>query len=103
MIQVCTRGGWGFSTTSGQSPDGLVISAYRSRPVRNCFGGVGRMVDGQLSGVIVKTYEEASRLGLLYGYLQPFGRNTMKWVMSRAARRRGYTTTNPSYHGRAGI
>lgn len=94
---VVTRGPWGFSSTSGTGIDGAILNVYRfPRPDRML------MMRGQLDGMrIVGTYDERNAkldaLGLEYGYLSRYGRNTCKFVMSRAARRRGFTTQDWAY------
>lgn len=108
-----TRGPWNYGGTSGS--DGHFIEPFRIRegfPVK-CADGCGqlqctfRVQRGQLYGHELKgTFDErraeSTRLGLLYGYTQYYGRNTgKKFVMSRAARKRGYKTDDRSYNYRA--
>lgn len=94
----CTRGPWGFSDTqgSGVAPGTCVLSAYCLVTLPS-----GRRVfrHGQLTGRVVPAADRTA-LAMLYGFLQPYGRNVCNFVMSRAARRRGLTTADTWYHMR---
>lgn len=83
---TCTQGPWCFSLSSG--PDGRFVSATRRvGPERE-----GKMLHGQFGrypGRPVACDGEADRLGLEHGYIQRYGRNLTRFVMSRAARKRG--------------
>lgn len=92
-----TRGPWGFSTTNGSEIDGYQINVYR---FPNAPKSYRKMMTGQINGIIVKTREEAGRLGMVYGFLQHYSRNSCRFVMSRAARKRGYITTDRLYGDR---
>jgi len=98
--RTCTRGPWGYSCTSGSGIRGIVVHAYRVRP------GVRAIQRGTIYGLSIdlgdfdRNHDEYARLGLLYGYTQYHGRNTGRFVMSRAARKRGYTTTDRAYNHR---
>ncbi len=61
-------------------------------------GSKVKFLHGQLDGMMFKRDDpQRVRLCLLYGYLKPYGRNTCSFVMSRAARKRGYKTTDGMY------
>lgn len=47
------------------------------------------------------TLKEADELDRTTGRAVPYGRNTVRFVMSRAARKRGYTTDDWMYNSRA--
>ena len=52
---------------------------------------------GELYDVVVSSDEEAARRQLEHGDSKVYGRNVIRFVMSRAARRRGYTTQDSLY------
>jgi hypothetical protein len=105
---VC-RDPWSWAMSSVSTESG-----YRLEPFRAIFReqfeargliwhdkcGVKFML-GTLHGQKVEQTEagrdEARRLGILYGYSQPFGRNSIQFVQSRAARRRGYVCKQARY------
>jgi hypothetical protein len=100
-IRHCTRGPWGFSTLSGGRPHAIVMQPTICRPGPLFRDGRCRFQKGDHHGRPVVDQDEATRIGLDHGYLQPYGRNTTGFVMSRAARRRGFTTTDYLYQSRA--
>jgi len=87
-----TNTGFSVSTTTGSGIKGVQISVCRF-PKKTGWG----MLKGQLNGLTVETHEQADALLLTYGYTKQFGRNTCKFVMSRAARKHGMTTTDYGY------
>lgn len=105
--QTCSAGKWNVSTCSsdGSGLLGLMKSLEAiiheerpcvttisvSRPIR------GRTIRGQLNNVVVASQAEANKLLRLYGYTGFYCRNSIKFVMSRAARKHGYKTTERSY------
>lgn len=98
---TCTRGPWGVSSTSGSGIQGSEISVYRMFD-RSPSGKRCLFLYGQLNGITIHgdydtRRKEMDRLMLLYGYSKYYGRNVCKFVMSRAARKRGYTTTDWMY------
>lgn len=93
-----TRGPWNYGGMSG--PDGHFIQPFRIRREngeRNAPIQHGQLYGHRLTGTYDERYAEANRLGLLYGYTQYYGRNTCGFVMSRAARKRGYKTGDTMY------
>ena len=83
---------WGFSTTSSSDTTGCQISVYRF---------VGRkLATADLNGLTVASDDQARAIALARGYLQPYCRNSCKFVMSRAARRHGVTTQDWLYNSR---
>ena len=100
-IRLVTRGPWSFGTTSGFGIQGKMLTQCRVLEGKRFKDGRGRIMRGQLYGLCVATHEEADALGLLYGYTQPYNRNAIKFVMSRAARRRGHKSADPGYLRRA--
>lgn len=92
-----TNGHWSCGTISGYGIDGYIISVHKHYTREQCKDNQYRIKSGQLDGVNVKTSEEAEALKLLYGYTKYYSRNTIKFVMSRAARKRGYKTTDRMY------
>ena len=100
-VRIVTRGPWSFGTTSGSGIRGKMLTPCRLFERQLFKDGRSRIMRGQLYGLCVATHEEANALGLLYGYTQPYNRNTVRFVMSRAARRRGLKSEDPSYLRRA--
>lgn len=98
---ITTNGPWGFSTMSGCGIKGYEMHPAIMRSGKLFKDGQFRFQKGQLYGKVVATREEADRLSLEYGYTHLYGRNTCKFVMSRAARKRGYTTEDRMYNDRA--
>lgn len=86
--------GFGFGTMSGYG-----INGHEIQPCRHVILKSGRwaMMRHSLYGRTVSTYEEARKLGIEAGILHYYGRNTCGFVQSRAARRRGYVTTDHMY------
>lgn len=99
-----TRGPWGYGSTSGHGINGHKINPHRffhdanGNYVKGSDGKPVGYLRGTLAGVTVATREEVEKLGLLYGYTNYYGRNSCGFVMSRAARKRGYTTTDGMYN-----
>lgn len=105
-----TRGRWGWGT---QHPVSDTQSGYALHP-SYFYDGTGGKPDirrvvgscrdfplmrrGDLYGMVVSTYEEATAIGLLHGYIKLYGRNTIKFVQSRAARKRGYRPIDSGYY-----
>lgn len=96
-MRTCTRGPWNWSTMSGSDIQGKQLHPTRHWEGKLFRDGKARIQKGQLYGVSVNSHEEADRIALLYGYTQPYGRNTTRLVMTRAARRRGYKATDRAY------
>lgn len=102
-----TRGPWSFGTISGSGIKGKEIQPFRLREGKLFRDGKYRIQRGQLYGVTVDlgsfdaNNAEIDRLGLEYGYIQHYSRNVCRFVMSRAARRRGYTTDDIWYNRKA--
>lgn len=90
--------GPGFSTTSGSDIKGYIINVYKHIEGRKFGHPHGMMRYYQLNGRVVETSAEATQLGLLYGVLHYYGRNTCRFVMSRAARKRGIKTRDIQRH-----
>lgn len=103
MIRHCTRGPWGFSTTFDHQTGVRTISAYRSHPSKKVRAVCPYVVQyGEADGMEVASHDEATRIGLERGYLQPYGRNTTGFKQSRAARKRGYVCSDVFYNMRKG-
>lgn len=100
MIRTVTRGPWGAGSTSGTGIDGHIVNVYRCIDGNKFKDGKFRIMNGQLDGLTLQTREEVNALQLLYGYIQPYSRNSVHFVMTRAARKRGYTTTDWMYTSR---
>jgi hypothetical protein len=106
-IRTVTNGPWGFSSThTSDAPHVNTINVYRIHEASRFKDRQFRVQYGQLNGTMVggnynARNAEIDRLGLMYGYLKPYSRNTCEFVMSRAARRRGHVTTNWMYLERA--
>lgn len=93
-----TRGSWGVSTTSGSGIKGVQLSVVILRDGKLFKDGKFRFQKGDKDGLILTGHESADALTLEHGYSQKYGRNTSKFVMSRAARKRGMTTDNIWYN-----
>jgi hypothetical protein len=59
--------------------------------------GKSRYQRGDWDGVCVP-YDSYSAIGLTHGYTQPYGRNLSEFKQSRAARKRGYVSTDFWYN-----
>lgn len=103
---IVTRGPWGYGNISGSGIKGYRINPHRffrtpdGKDIRGKDGRPLPALQGTLNGVTVATLKEARELGLVYGYTKYYGRNTCGFVMSKAARKRGYVTTNGQYNRR---
>lgn len=96
--KTVTNGPWGVSATSGSGINGEQLNVYRYLDGKIFKDGKLRFLHGQLDGMNFERYsEERIELCLTYGYLKRYGRNTCKFVMSRAARKRGIKTTDGMY------
>ncbi len=80
--KTCVKDEFSWSTTSGYG-----IPVGKCEINIHTVGNWRRPL--QLNGLLVSE-PESRKLGLLYGYLKYYGRNTTHFVMSRAARKRGY-------------
>lgn len=112
---IVTRSPWGAGSVSGTGIDGLICQPTRYRdkkefleaglPFSSRFNS--KFQKGQLDGVnikrtrpdgTIKTYDELygeyNSLMMEYGYTQYHSRNSINFVMSRAARKRGYKATD---------
>ena len=90
--RTVTNTGYALSTCRDSHCPGTTISVVRfpyDRSMKN--------MKGTLNGVKVATDQEADALLLEYGYTRYSSRNTYRYVLSRAARRRGYTTSDWIY------
>lgn len=85
---------WGHGCTTGDGiPNGYAI--YRAcRYVANY-----RFLHNENYGKLVKL-EDVNKMGYERGILVPYTKNCVKFVMSRAARKRGYTTNDYLYTSR---
>ena len=100
-MRTCTNGHWGVSYETSSETRGVKINVYRHReyPAGVTRNGWRFTIQyGQLNGLVVANDVEARDLALTYGYLQTYSRNSCRFVMSRAARRRGFTTDDYRYH-----
>lgn len=92
---------WNFSTMSGTGIAGVEIHIFRF-PERNGVqlrgkDGFWLMVRHSTYGVTVPDRGDAEAIGFRDGVLFRYGRNTCRFVMSRAARRRGVRTDDRAY------
>jgi hypothetical protein len=105
-----TRGPWNYGGLSGSGIDGYLIQPFRIRE-RAEFESHGLPFTGRCNfkvqrGQIYDTRvsldkdgrAEDRRIGLLYGYIQHYCRNSCRFVMSRAARKRGMKTDDGMYN-----
>ena len=101
-IVTCPIGQWNYAIEYGWGISGCIIEPVRFLSKKNASSRPDLYtLKGQLYGVHVPTKEEVTRLGLLYGYIMPVSRNSKKFVMTRAARRRGYLSTDVGYNRKA--
>lgn len=100
--KTVTNDHWGVSTTSGTGIDGSILNVYRCIDGHHFKDGKFRIQYASLNGMTFKErYGEAYQAVCLeHGFLKRYGRNVCGFVMSRAARKRGYTTTDWMYLGR---
>jgi hypothetical protein len=93
LVQGATH--WVFGTSYGPHPevDGVVLNVFRRYERRvSKKDGLPLMAHGDVHGLVVKDQDEADRIALERGLLKRYGRNTCKFVQSRAARKRGHVT-----------
>jgi len=84
---------------SGDGIDGVRSSVCRH--YRALEGGRGRILRTSLWGKTFASSEEHSAECLRLGFSHYYGRNSVEFVMSRAARKRGLTTNDYYYNARA--
>jgi hypothetical protein len=94
---IVTRPPWNFGTESGSGIRGHLLQPFRLREGKLFKDGKHRVQKGQLWGLAVRDSQVADTLALLYGYVQKYSRNSTHFVQSRAARRRGYVTSDVWY------
>lgn len=95
----CTLGKWNYGSTSGSGIDGHKLTPFILRDGKLFKDGRTRFQQGDWYGVCVDR-DSVDTIGLTHGYMQPYGRNLGAFVMSRAARKRGFTTTDWMYNRR---
>lgn len=89
---VCVKSGeFGFGSISGGKIKGYKASVSKHYPN-------GKIRKAEIDGKIFNSREELDRYGLEYGITHYYGRNIGGFVMSKAARKRGYTTDNRWYN-----
>jgi hypothetical protein len=100
--RTVTNGHWGVSTTSGSDIQGSILNVYRCIDGSKFKDGKFRIQYASLNGMNFPERFDSGydRICLEHGFLKLYGRNTCKFVMSRAARKRGYKTTDWMYLGR---
>jgi hypothetical protein len=94
--------GWGVSQTTGSDIQGAILNVYKCHDGSKFKDGKFRMQYASLNGMTFPTRFDNGydKVCLEHGFLKLYGRNTCKFIMSRAARKRGYTTTDWMYLGR---
>lgn len=93
-----TNGRWGVSATTSTGTKGIELSVYIYRPGRLFADGKDRWQNGDHDKRVFASHDAADACTLQHGYSKQRGRNTVGFVMSRAARRRGMTTINAAYN-----
>jgi hypothetical protein len=93
-----TKGPWGFSSSHQLGTKEHTISVYRFHDGKRDKRGWTLQQKGDIYGLVVSSSEEATRIGLERGYLQPYSRNLTRFVMTRAARKRGIKSTDGMYN-----
>ena len=88
---------WNVSTTTGHGINGAELSVFQIIPGRKFGHPHGMIRYAALNGKLFPSSDAAFEAAAQHGYTIPYGRNTVEFVMSRAARRRGWTTTNWIY------
>ncbi len=96
---IVTNGPWNYGGMSGSGiPAGHIVhQPFRNRDGKLFKDGKGRTQKGDCYDVIM-THAEHDAKGLEHGYTKLFTRNYGKFVMSRAARKRGYQTDDYFYN-----
>lgn len=110
-VRKCSANNCVCSTTSGFGISGGLVryGSFAMVPMRNADGSIRRYATG---GAIMAhlrsaeygremTPEEADAIDRETGRSVPYGRNSVRFVMSRAARKRGIQTDDRSYQRRA--
>lgn len=96
-----TNSPWNSGGMFGHAGNNYEMQPFRLIEGHRFKDGVMRFMYGQLHGkmfpMVEGYHKEVEDLFRLYGYSKYYGRNTCKFVMSRAARKRGYTTTDWMY------
>lgn len=95
---IVTNGDWNVSGTTGSGiPTGMIqTNFFRVRKGRN-----GNLYQyGDKSGLTVSS-KDFDSLTLIHGYSKFYTKNYREFIMSRAARKRGYRTVNAQYNRRA--
>jgi hypothetical protein len=104
-----TRGPWNYGGCLDHRSGIYTLQPFRVRhrdPAldrlgSSAFGSItqrGQLYGHQITADYDARNAESTRLGLLYGYIQRYGRNTCRFVQSRAARRRGHRTDDRMYN-----
>lgn len=95
-----TNGKWGVSTTRATGVPGVTLSVYVNHYGPKTSDGKYHCQKGDGDGLTFDSHEQADAYTLEHGYSKRYSRNTMEFVMSRAARKRGMTTDDWRYHSR---
>lgn len=101
---LVTRSPWDCGGSSGYGIDGYEMQPFRIIEGSNFKDGKFRIMYGQLYGLRIPMdgnhHKISDDLFLLYGYGKRYSRNSCKFVMSRAARKRGHKTSDRMYNSR---
>lgn len=99
---LVTRSPWNCGGLFGNDIDGYEMQPFRIIEGSNFKDGKFRIMHGQLYGLRIPMdgnhHKIADDLFLLYGYGAKYSRNSCKFVMSRAARKRGHKTSDWMYN-----
>lgn len=87
---VNQKDGWSFGVTTGWN----IPSGYCKYGACRFIGN--KILRNEIYGKLVKI-NEADNIAYEAGVIYPYTRNCCKFVMSRAARKRGYTTNDFTY------
>lgn len=98
---TCTEvRGFTFGCMSGGSIKGYQANISKHYDIGHPLNKTGKykILKSEVDGKLYNSIEELDKMGLERGYIHYYGRNTCEFVMSKAARKRGYTTQNRGYH-----
>lgn len=96
--QTCSNPDWCVGSMTEHWNGKTIAQPFRVYPnLKNKYGGHGVHKHGDIYGMEFPNSDEAHKYMRERGYSHYYCRNITGFVMSRAARKRGYTTTDRLY------